>query len=101
LARVIKGCCRPVQVFCTSETYKPISQVALLKQNKNHKNDDDAGGRKRVDQRLYESPEHLERPGIWLSDLDRYRSVRLRLTTQRRVRGRRSCGLVQLLLEIF
>jgi hypothetical protein len=62
-----------VKVFCTCKAHKAVSQIVLLKQNEDHKNDDDARGRKRMDKRLDESREHLEGPRIRLPDLDGYR----------------------------
>jgi hypothetical protein len=60
LARIVKGCCRTLQVLSPGESDKAVSQILPLKQNEDYEYHNDAGSREGMDQRSDQAYEHLK-----------------------------------------
>jgi hypothetical protein len=70
LSRVVKGRRRALEVMGARESDQPVSQVLLLKQNKDDEEDNNSGRGQGLDEWRDEAREHLEGAWIWLPDLN-------------------------------
>jgi hypothetical protein len=95
---------RALEIVCSGQADQPVPEVFPLDEDEDHEDDDDAGGRKWVDQGRQNRAQVLERAGIRLSDLDRdrrHRSGRRQGNLPQRAAASRRRRVVQLLAQVL